>query len=127
MVTPARIRAARLIAMTADLLQIGVFPLFSEGFASPLDVALDVLVCGLLTFLVGWHFAFLPGFIAEAVPIVDLVPTWTVAILIATRQKPDSPAATTVGVSGSPPPAPPSQRQAPKLLTGTSDADPASE
>lgn len=94
-----RIRAARLIAITADLLQMGVFPLFAEGVASPLEIALDVVVCGLLTRLVGWHFAFLPSFIAELVPLVDLVPTWTIAILIATRQKPVSPPPITITVN----------------------------
>ncbi len=83
--TRRRVVAARLIAIAADLLQIAIFPVFSEGGASPFDTGLDVAVAGLLTWLVGWHWAFLPSFAAEIVPLVDLVPTWTAAVLIATR------------------------------------------
>jgi hypothetical protein len=85
-----KIRAARIIAVTADLLQIVLFPLFGEGFISPLADALDLVVCGLLTALVGWHFAFLPSFMVKVVPVLDLAPTWTIAILLATRQKANS-------------------------------------
>jgi hypothetical protein len=53
-----RIWLARGIAVAADFVQIAVFPLFSEGMLSPLNVALDVLVCGLLIVLVGWHIAY---------------------------------------------------------------------
>ncbi|EEF58396.1 hypothetical protein [Pedosphaera parvula] len=83
---PARIRTARFIAIGADILQIGLFPLFGEGFISPLSDALDVLVCVLLTWLVGWHFSFLPSFVVKVLPVADLVPTWTIAIFMATRQ-----------------------------------------
>jgi hypothetical protein len=83
--TPGRVFAARAIAIAADFLQIVVFPAFSEGGVSPLDAGLDVAVAGLMTFLVGWHWAFLPSFAAELVPLVDLVPTWTAAVFIATR------------------------------------------
>jgi len=83
--TRGRVVAARLIAIAADLLQIAVFPAFSEGGVSPFDAGLDVAVAALLTGLVGWHWAFLPSFAAEIVPLVDLVPTWTAAVLIATR------------------------------------------
>ena len=87
-VSAARVRAARLIAMAADLLQIGVLPLFAPGALSPADDALDVAVAGLLTWLVGWHWSFLPSFVAELVPGLDLVPTWTAAVLFATRGYP---------------------------------------
>ncbi|MDB6066977.1 MAG: hypothetical protein JWR26_3185 [Pedosphaera sp.] len=86
-ISPTRIWLARIIAVGADLLQIVLFPLFSEGFISPIDDALDVVVCALLTMLVGWHFAFLPSFVVKVVPLADLVPTWTLAIIFATRQK----------------------------------------
>jgi len=90
-VSRGRVIAARLVAMSADLVQIGLSPLFGEGIVSPFNDALDVVVGIALTLLVGWHIAFLPGFIAELVPMVDLVPTWTIAILIATRQKQPAP------------------------------------
>jgi len=81
----SRIRAARLIAIAADVLQIAVFPLFAPGAGSPVNDALDVAVAGLMTWLVGWHWSFLPSFVAELVPGLDLVPTWTAAVLFATR------------------------------------------
>ena len=84
----ARVRAARLIAVAADLLQIGLLPIFGPGVVSPADDALDVAVAGLLTWLVGWHWSFLPSFVAELVPGLDLVPTWTAAVLFATRGEP---------------------------------------
>lgn len=81
----ARVRAARLLAMAADVLQIAVFPLFAGGAASPVNDALDVAVAGAVTWLVGWHWSFLPSFVAELVPGLDLVPTWTAAVFFATR------------------------------------------
>lgn len=81
----SRVRAARLLAIAADVLQIAVFPLFAPGIASPVNDALDVAVAGVLTWLVGWHWSFLPSFAAELVPGLDLIPTWTAAVLFATR------------------------------------------
>lgn len=79
-------RSALTIAVLADALQIGLFPLFGEGVLSPLNGLLDVAVAWVLTRLLGWHWAFLPSFVAELVPGLDLVPTWTVAVLIVTRE-----------------------------------------
>jgi hypothetical protein len=78
-------RMALAIAVMADALQIGLFPLFGEGGLSPLNDALDIAVAWLLIRLLGWHWAFVPSFIAELVPGLDLVPTWTIAVLIVTR------------------------------------------
>ena len=49
--------------------------------------ALDVVVAIVLTLLVGWHIAFIPSFIIKALPFADMAPTWTIAVLIATRVK----------------------------------------
>ncbi len=84
-VAGGRVRAARGVAIVADLLQIAIFPLFGPGAFSPWNDALDLLVAAALTRLVGWHWAFLPSFVAELVPGLDLVPTWTAAVLFATR------------------------------------------
>ena len=78
---------ARAIAVAADVLQIVVFPTFIEGIASPVNVALDVVVTILMILLVGWHLAFVPSFIVEMLPFADLAPTWTVAVLVATLGK----------------------------------------
>lgn len=82
--TPGRIRVARAIAMMADLAQIVVFTAFAEGWLSPVNDALDVGVALALSALVGWHWAFLPSFLSELIPMWDLAPTWTVAIWYAT-------------------------------------------
>jgi hypothetical protein len=84
--TPARIRAARSVAIAADFLQIAVFPVFAPGAASIVNDILDVAVAVSMSFLVGWHWAFLPSFLAELVPFLDLVPTWTAAVFFATRK-----------------------------------------
>ena len=78
-------RTALAIAILADALQIVFFPMFVEGAFSPLDDLLDIAVAWMLIHLLGWHWAFLPSFVAKVVPGVDLVPTWTVAVLVATR------------------------------------------
>jgi hypothetical protein len=75
-----RFRAAMILAMAADALQIFVFPLFAEGALSPADDVLDVAVAAVLVHLLGWHWEFLPAFAAELVPGVDLVPFWTMAV-----------------------------------------------
>ena len=86
-ISSGRIWLARGIAVAAHVAQIVLFPLFSEGFASPLDAVVDVVVAVLLTLLVGWNIAFIPSFIIKALPFADLAPTWTVAVLFATRAK----------------------------------------
>jgi hypothetical protein len=75
------------IAICADAIEIGLMPLFSEGFASPVDDFLDAVVCAILTLMMGWHFAFLPSFMFKLIPMVDLAPTWTIAVLIASRNR----------------------------------------
>ena len=76
----SRFRAAMILAMAADALQIFVFPLFAEGALSPADDVLDIAVAAVLVRLLGWHWEFLPAFAAELVPGVDLVPFWTMAV-----------------------------------------------
>jgi hypothetical protein len=76
----SRFRAALILAMAADALQIFVFPLFVEGALSPADDVLDLAVAAVLVNLLGWHWEFLPAFAAELVPGVDLVPFWTLAV-----------------------------------------------
>src|SRR5580692_4696667 len=75
------------IAICADAIEIGLMLLSSEGFASPVDDFLDAVVCLILTMMMGWHFAFLPSFMFKLIPMVDLAPTWTIAVLIASRNR----------------------------------------
>lgn len=82
-----RTRAAWILAIVADALQIVLLPVFGEGFASPVADALDIVVAIGMTVLLGWHFAFLPTAIAEIVPGLNLVPTWTAAVFFVTRTR----------------------------------------
>jgi hypothetical protein len=76
----SRFRAAMVLAIIADALQIVVFPLFVEGALSPADDILDFGIAAVLVHLLGWHWEFLPSFLAKLVPGVDLVPFWTMAV-----------------------------------------------
>jgi hypothetical protein len=75
-----RLRIAMILAIVADVLQLAVLPLVVEGAESPADDILDLCIAGLLTWLLGWHWEFLPSFLAKLVPGVDLVPLWTLAV-----------------------------------------------
>lgn len=82
-------RAAMVLAIIADALQIIVFPVFVEGALSPTDDLLDFGIAAVLVHLLGWHWEFLPSFLAKLVPGVDLVPFWTVVVanVIANRSR----------------------------------------
>lgn len=84
--TRRRILAARILAVVADAIQVGLLPLFAEGAASIVNDVLDAVIAVVMVVLVGWHWAFVPAFLAELVPVVDLAPTWTLAVFIATRR-----------------------------------------
>src|SRR5208282_4293963 len=75
-----RFRTAMILAVVADALQIIVFPAFVEGAISPADDILDLGIGAAMINLLGWHWEFLPSFLAKLVPGVDLVPFWTLAV-----------------------------------------------
>ena len=81
-----RIWVARLIAVAADVTQIVFLPFFGVGFLSPAAGGVDVAVAVVMTMLVGWHWSFLPTFLAEIIPGIGLAPTWTLAAWLATRR-----------------------------------------
>jgi hypothetical protein len=78
--TRSRFRAALVLALVADALQVVVFPLFVAGAESPADDALDFGIGAVMLYLLGWHWEFLPSFFGKLVPGVDLVPFWTLAV-----------------------------------------------
>ena len=80
------LRAAMILAIIADVLQIVVFPLFVEGALSPAEDILDFGIAAVLVNLLGWHWEFLPAFLAELAPGVDLVPFWTMAVISVYRK-----------------------------------------
>jgi hypothetical protein len=90
------------VAVVADAVQLGFLPLFAGGAVSVFDDALDVAVGVAMVTLVGWHWAFVPAFLAELIPVVDLAPTWTLAVFLATRRG---------GTTSPPPPAGSAQAQ----------------
>jgi hypothetical protein len=74
-------RAAMMLALAADALQLVLMPLFVEGAFSAADDVLDLGVGAMMIHLLGWHWEFLPSFFAKLVPGVDLVPFWTIAVV----------------------------------------------
>jgi hypothetical protein len=80
-------RLAWTIAIAADFIQWVALPLFAGGFVSPWNNALDIAVAVMMIRLLGWHWSFLPTFLVELFPVFDLVPTWTLAVFLATRKQ----------------------------------------
>lgn len=93
--TRRRIWMACAVALVADGVQLALGPFGWVGA----DEVLDVVVMMLLSMIIGFHPLFLPTFVAEFVPVVDMLPTWTACtmVVIGSRRKKSSP----------PPPAPP--------------------
>ena len=102
LLTARRIWTARGLAVLVDLAQFALLP----AELTPLNNAIDVATAIAMYALVGWHWAFLPTFVVEMVPFVDLIPTWTLAVAVATRGW-VAPVPPTVTVEPPAPPAPP--------------------
>ena len=83
--TVSQVRAARALAVAADVLQVVLLPTFFPAALPPVNDVIDLAVAVVLFRLLGWHWALLPAFVAEAVPLLDLAPTWTAAVFLATR------------------------------------------
>lgn len=112
--------AAYAIAICADLIQICLAPLLSEGFILPFNDFVDVVVCITLSCLIGFHIAFLPSFFIKLVPLVEIAPTWTLAVLIASRHLRTNPANAPVAGSGKPDVVAEDEKP-PKLLPGKNE------
>ncbi len=74
-------KAAMILALVADAVQIFLYPVFIEGAFSGADDVLDLGIGALMIHLLGWHWEFLPSFLAKLVPGVDMVPFWTIAVI----------------------------------------------
>jgi hypothetical protein len=83
--TRRRIWLAFTVAILADAVQLLLGP-FGLPFA---DGVIDVIALVFTSYLIGFHVLLLPTFVAELMPIVDLLPTWTacVAVVISLRRK----------------------------------------
>jgi hypothetical protein len=80
-----RIIFALAVAITADGLQIAFGPF---GWELP-DQIIDVIAFLLTMWAIGFHLLLLPTFIAELIPAVDMLPTWTACVIavIALRKR----------------------------------------
>ena len=115
--TRKRIIAAYVVAIIADILEIPITAtedLSGMALLLPAEAAdgiIDCVVMGLMTKLLGFHWAFLPTFIIELIPEVDLLPTWVgcVALVVWQRKKEVPPAAPreVIDVTPRTPPVPP--------------------
>jgi polyferredoxin len=93
-----RIWLAMAMALVADGLQLSLGPL---GWVF-VDQGVDVAAMVLISLAIGFHPLFLPTFLAEFIPVVDMLPTWTACVaLVATRRWRET------QVNSEPPPIPP--------------------
>jgi len=80
-ITPGpRMKAALALAILADIVQLFILPAYVEGAFFPPDDILDACMAGILTWLLGWHWEFLPTFAGKLIPFVEFVPLWTLAV-----------------------------------------------
>jgi hypothetical protein len=79
--TRTRIALAFAVSVVADILEFPITAGTATGLlavpAEAIDLALDAVVMAIMTALLGFHWTFLPSFLLEAVPGLDLIPTWT--------------------------------------------------
>ena len=78
---------------------------------------IDLAAAVVLIALAGWHWAFLPTFLIEMIPMAELAPTWSLAVYLATKGHSDE----DVAVSGvtTPPGALPPGDQASRPSSGS--------
>lgn len=86
----ARLRLAWAVALVVDGVQIA-----AEATTGPvgwfIGAGLDVVALVLLWRLVGFHWAFLPSFLTEWIPGLNMAPFWSVALGVATRGRTKAP------------------------------------
>jgi hypothetical protein len=90
-----RIILAFAIALAADTIQIALGP-FGVILV---DQVVDVVAMVLIAWVIGFHPLLLPTFILELIPVVEMIPTWTLCTAIVVglrRRQPASSAPTAV-------------------------------
>jgi hypothetical protein len=91
--TKEKIIAAFAVAVIADALEFPItgaeLTIVGAPAGEAAAVVLDCAVMGALTKILGFHWAFLPSFLVEVVPGLDLLPTWVgcVAFVVWQRKK----------------------------------------
>ncbi len=78
-----RIRVAWGVALLVDAIQIPAEAAGPVGWL--LGAGLDVVTMAVMWALLGFHWAFLPTFLTEWIPYLNLAPFWTLAVALATR------------------------------------------
>jgi hypothetical protein len=69
-----RVALAFVVAAASDLASSGTV------FMPPVQWAVDLVTALLLFIILGWRWALLPGFIAEAIPGLAVFPVWTLVV-----------------------------------------------
>jgi hypothetical protein len=89
--TKRRIIIAYSVAIAADLIEFPISALELTVIGAPvamfLSFMLDVFVFGIMTFLFGFHWLFLPSFLVEVIPGLDMLPTWVGCVWFVVRQR----------------------------------------
>ena len=78
--TPKRKRVALAIAVLADAVQLGFFPVFGAGALSVPDDVLDFGVAVALVITLGWRWRLAAALAFELVPGLALFPSWTALV-----------------------------------------------
>src|SRR5436309_3480866 len=106
--TRARMRAALILAIIADVLQWCFGPF---GWAGA-DQVIDIVAMICTSWLLGFHPLLLPTALLEFFPVVDWLPTWTgcVLLVIARRKKQQAPVPPTPAIVNPPLMLPPQEK-----------------
>jgi hypothetical protein len=84
----ARVRAAWVVAVLVDAIQLGTSPAELAGpLAWFIETGADLITAAVMIWLLGFHWAFLPSFLTKMLPFIDLAPTWTAAVFFVTRAR----------------------------------------
>ena len=86
-----RIRLAWALALAVDAIQVPAEAAGPLGWF--LGAGLDLVTMAAMTALVGFHWAFLPSFLTEWIPYLNLAPLWTLAVALATKGRSQGPEA----------------------------------
>jgi len=90
-ISKAKVAAAFITAIAADILQIPVVLAMFAATATvvgaiadvpleTLDTAIDVVTACVVNSLLGFHWTLLPSFVLELVPGLDAAPIWTLCV-----------------------------------------------